>query len=258
MFVKFYKVPISYYSVLIRKGSKEAEEWTLKKLNLYPNWKRKLVKFLLKRKLLPIMKIESDADLIYKGNREKLFYFTEGKVVTGKKEEYLVYPTKEIKNEDIIHLFKELIGSYWINLKNRNLKELKEDREKRLPNLNKIKVEDKKVFSSIVHGDFWLGNIEKGLDNELWIFDWGQKGFGTIVEDLVNYFLVEYFSTRKINYELFSELLEIFSREFELSSTKLEGLIYIEIELNKINRTKKQWKTIEKFKNEVENYFRID
>ena len=185
----YYKVPISYYYLYLRKNSKKGLKFTQKKLNLYKNWKRQIILHALKFKLLPRKKINSKADIIFFGNRKKEFYFDKKKIITygdcekdfvirkkmnkyfnciknskytkEKLEEDLIWPTKEIKEEEIIGIFKKLIEYYKKGIFQNSINKIKYFREKRLPKKNKIMFKDQKILSSIVHGDFWKGNIEK-------------------------------------------------------------------------------------------------
>ncbi len=279
----YYKVPVSYYYLYLKKNSKEGFEFTKKKLDLYKNWKRQLVLWALKLRFLSTKKINSGADIIFFGNRKKEFYFDKKKVITfgnckkdcqvrkkmnksfhciknpkyfqERLEEDLIWPTKAIKEEEIIRIFKKLIEYYKKGISQNSINKIKYFREKRLPKKNEIMFKDQKILSSIVHGDFWKGNIEKDKKGVFWIFDWGQRGMGTIFEDFFNYFLIEYFYTKKLNSKLFINILKVFSREFRLKENEIINLINLETKLNRINRNKSQWLIINRFKNEIKNIF---
>jgi hypothetical protein len=279
----YYKIPISYYHLYLKKRSIQGNIFTKNKLNLYKNWKRQLVLIALKFKLFPKKKINSNADIIFLGNRKKEFYFDTEKIITSgdnkydfetrkkmnkyfncikdskyskkKLEEKMIWPTKKITDEDIFYIYKKLINYYKKDLTKKNISELINSRRKRLPFLNKILINNKeKILTTDAHGDFWRGNLEKAIDKKIWIFDWGQKGYGTILEDLFNYFLIEYFYTGKINKELFIRLIKLYKKEFDISKEELINLINIEKKLNKINRQKKQWNILNNFENEIKNY----
>ena len=220
----YYKVPISYYHLFLKKGSKEGAAFARKKLNLYKNWKRQLVLFALKFKILPTKKINSNADIVFMGNRKKEIYFDEKRIITygncrrdyeirkkmsrhfnciqnpklskGKLEEDLIWPTKKIKKIDIQRLFEELIIYYKKNLNSKN--------------------------ETLIHGDLWRGNIEKGPKNELWIFDWEFSKQRHFLWDFLSYFYTEFSFTKKINKELIQKIISLFSKSFSL---KKDGFV---------------------------------
>jgi len=275
MTYNYYFVPVSFYSLFLRKGSKEGEKFTLQKLDVYLNWKRKIIKFLLKLKILPVRRIGSSADIVLQGNRRKEIFFDEKKISTfgdhgedykirkkmnkyfnciknpkysqGKLEEDLIWPNTPLTNKDLIMVFKQLINYYKLNLKEESEKEIIEKRHSRSNKLNQIKINktsQTKFLTSKIHGDFWKGNIEKEENGKVWVFDWGQKGEGLVIEDFINYFLIEFFSKKKIDKYLFKKIFSIYQEEFDLRGKE----IFFEIELNKINRPKKQWGNLKKIR----------
>tara|TARA_Y100000310_G_C20530688_1_gene738283 strand:- start:240 stop:1109 length:870 start_codon:yes stop_codon:yes gene_type:complete len=279
---QYYKVPISYYHLFLRVDSKEGLEFTRKKLNLYKNWKRKTILILLNLKLLPKKEIDSKADVIFYGNRTKEIHFSKKIILTRGNckidfrervlmnkyfkciknpkysskilEEEFIWPTKELTNENVSKIFEELIKYYKKNLKKIPISKIIASRKKRLPYLNRsFSFSKEKILSSNMHGDFWKGNLETDLENNIWIFDWGQSGFGTILEDFFNYFLIEYFYTKSLNNDFFYKIFELFKKEFDLPVKKIIDLICLETQLNKLNRPKNQWKTLEFFNTEIIN-----
>jgi thiamine kinase-like enzyme len=278
---KYYKIPISYYHLYLRKGSRDGEEFTKKKLNLYKNWKRQLVLWALKFKLLPRKKIDSNADIIFLGNRKKEIYFDKKKIITcgdcktdyenrkkmnryfnciknpkytkEKLEEDLIWPTRKITDKDIVRVFEELVDFYKKNLKNKSMKEIIKEKEKRLN--KKINVNNKniKLPSTIVHGDFWKGNLEKDKDGKIWIFDWGQSGMGGLIEDVYNYFLIEYFSTKRLNERLLVKIIKMYEREFDFNLNKINS---IEREIN--SKMGRDLETFNKFNNILINLTKKD
>jgi len=284
---RFLMVPISYYRVFVKKGVKEGEIFLIKKLGVYPNLKRRLLCFLLRKKFFSSLIFSTDycsnADLIIEGSRRKEFYFKKKLVKTYCKDfsdcyvrlrmnkflncikdpkkfegffsEVLIWPTFPLSVEDLLSLFARFVPLYKRYLKKRPLKKVVDERRKRLTTINPFEIISKgNVLSTFVHGDFWIGNLEKDSNGALWVFDWGQAGIGTLFEDFVHYFIIEYFFTRKINKNLFERVLKLFIDEFHLSPLEVKNLIGLEIGLNKINRPRKDWRILEKFRNEIQNF----
>ncbi len=143
----------------------------------------------------------------------------------NKLEEDLIWPTKQISDADIIKTFKELVKYYEKNRVNENI--------------------------VVAHGDFWRGNIEKDLTGKIWIFDWVFSRKRPFIWDMANYFLVEYFYTRKINQYLFLKAKKKYLGAFKINNEAFLKKMDEFIEIYKKERSSSQKHIINSFHKKI-------
>lgn len=282
---KFSYLP--FYGICGDFKDTKAIKTSLQKLNIFPNFKKKISSFLILKNFLPSIKINvpKGVSLIFFGHKIKLFDFENNKVYTLSKKcslknefikrkkafkylkniqvgeiknniltEDLLYPQEKISEEDILNLFIKLSDMYNQTLKSSPIEDIINDRLKRFPLKNKKfhKIISKKLkgvstLSCISHGDFWKGNIIKSK-RELYLIDWSDSGRGTILEDFFNFFAVEYLFSKKVSKFLFRNLKKRLLKNFKISEKEFSRLFDLEFLLYKISLPRNDWKKLDSFR----------
>jgi len=267
IFKSFALAHIGTAKILIDLQDKQAKYFIKAKLNTYKNFKKKLIGILIELGLLKRIKIKvpKNIGLIFLSNRIKLFDF-KGKFIYTidhknnhikksysllkknkieipelkfKKQyilEKLLFPNEEIKEEEIIKIFRILFKLYKKTFKKESQKEFIRLINKSYNyNLKEILGHIKKLptYSSvIVHGDFCRPNIVKKRE-KYYLIDIENTRRALILEDFIRFFESEYNHTKKINKRIFNSLKNMFKRELLIPKKEFNRLVLIQLEIMK-------------------------